>query len=123
MKDLHLFTPVTERLPENNERIYFIIESKIDHNLSEHFGVFVEVDSFGRDNMFISSDGGFHTLISLNFKVTHWLDLSALTTKERANQAMVNVSEKLIDSVGNFNSHEAFEENLEKILDTEYKNL
>lgn len=89
---LHLFTDVKEALPKNNQKVAFISTSK-DGALYEGLGTFFEKDQWQRQNVFIGD--GYHFIDNKqfperNWKVTHWLDLSKLTTKERAVEAIID---------------------------------
>lgn len=71
MKDyLHLFIPVTEALPEKCDDNYLTILKNGDVNFSY----------FGFRNYFSENQD----LWNIPIQITHWLDLSKLTTKERA---------------------------------------
>ena len=74
---LHLFTPVSEGLPEDSEWhfVIFVFDNK------EQVG-FAMLDTWGtNERRFWNIRGAF---IGTEPFVTHWLDLSKLTTIERA---------------------------------------
>lgn len=64
---LHLFTPVTEALPEKTDENYYVILENGDKRLSY----------FGHEGRFSKWEH--------SHKVTHWLDISKLTTKYKLN--------------------------------------
>ncbi len=91
MENLDLFTPVEDALPQDNSKVMFISTSK-DGKLYHGFGTFFEKDEWQRQNVFIGD--GYHfidgelQLPQRHWNVTHWLDLSKLTTKEKAEEAI-----------------------------------
>lgn len=75
---LHLFTPISERLPTENGNYWT--------NLGERI--------YEDGNWFYSEEG-------LNFTtkgVTHWLDLSALTTKHKAADAIEEATKEAYEN-------------------------
>src|SRR5689334_3459734 len=108
-----LATPVSERLPIEHD-LYLTDLGYIMYNPSCNIWYKNRTKYFNpeTDDMFEDMENP-----------SLWLDLSALTTKDRANNAIVSATEKVIDSVDMFVTYEAFEVNVEKIINNELNQL
>lgn len=81
---IHLFTSITEKLPENKTQGFAYRHDRVLAGLFMMYSNTPAIDCGGGNIEYY----------------THWLDLSALTTKERANNAIFQCYDDTSDAWG-----------------------